>query len=494
VVSLADRSPAGAAGRAGELLSGEPRVLAVGARLFADALAEQVAAVGTVDWRPPPEQLTDQLVRVAADPRRATANQRAVERMRAAGATLVDVAPAGELLGLAPGEFCHAGPPIDWERASGPMRGALVGAMLLEGLAAGPQDAERRLAAGRGVGWRPCHALGGVGPMAGVVSPSMWVWVVRDEVHGNTSWCTLNEGLGKVLRYGAYAPEVIERLRWMSTVLGPALRVALRSRGPVDLKALIGQMLHMGDEGHNRNRAGTLMLLRELLPALAQAGLPGADLAEVARFIGGNDHFFLNLVMPAAKLSARAAAGLPGCTVVTAMARNGTDFGIQVSGTGDTWYTGPAAVPRGLFLGGYGPADANPDIGDSAITETAGLGGFAMAGAPAIVRFVGGTVADALRTTREMYEITVAENPAYTLPILDFRGVPTGVDVSLVLRTGILPQINTGIAGRVAGTGQVGAGLVNPPAECFVAGLAGLAASAEPGPRAGSGDSTVDPQ
>ena len=278
-----------------------------------------------------------------------------------------------------------------------------------------------------------------------------------------------------MLRYGAYGPEVVERLRWMGDVLGPALQAALRAHGPVDVRALVGQMLTMGDEGHNRNRAGTLMLLRDLLPDLVESGLPSPDVARVARFIGGNDHFFLNLVMPAAKLQAAAAAGIPGSTVVTAMARNGTDFGIQLSGTGGAWFTGPAAVPAGLFLGGYRPEDANPDIGDSAITETAGLGGFAMAGAPAIVRFVGGTVSDALRTTREMYEITLAENPAYPLPVLDFRGAPTGIDATLVLRTGIRPQINTGIAGRVAGTGQVGAGLVNPPLECFTAAISALA-------------------
>jgi hypothetical protein len=354
------------------------------------------------------------------------------------------------------------------------MRGALVGAMLLENLAADPASARRALAAGE-VDLVPCHSLGGVGPMAGVVSPSMWVFVLRDDTHDRTSWCTLNEGLGAVLRYGAYAPEVIARLRWMGAVLGPALQGAVRAHGPVDIKAIIGQMLAMGDEGHNRNRAGTLMLLRDLLPHLIHSGLSSVDLAEVTRFIGGNDHFFLNLVMPAGKLQTQAAAGIPGSTVVTAMARNGTDFGIQVSGTGDAWFTGPAAVPEGLFLGAYGPGDANPDIGDSAITETAGLGGFAMAGAPAIVRFVGGTVSDALRTTREMYEVTIAENPAYAIPVLDFRGAPTGIDVTLVLRTGVLPQINTGIAGRVAGTGQVGAGLVNPPQECFIAAVHALA-------------------
>jgi hypothetical protein len=459
------------------LLSEEPRVVTAGADLLAEALTAQALPHTPVTWQPPPAGTADALATVLADPRRAAANTEAAGRMLAAGAQLVDVRPAGEVVGLVPGQFCHAGPPIDWDRASGPLRGALIGAMLFEGLAADPADAERVLAAG-GVDLEPCHARGGVGPMAGVVSPSMWVFVLRDEVPDRTSWCSLNEGLGAVLRYGAYGPEVIERLRWMSAVLGPALQRAVRAHGPVDVKALVGQMLAMGDEGHNRNRAGTLMLLRDLIPDLASVGLPSSEVADVARFVGGNDHFFLNLVMPAAKLQTAAAAGIAGSTVVTAMARNGTDFGIQVSGTGDRWFTGPAGTPQGLFLGAYGPDDANPDIGDSAITETAGLGGFAMAGAPAIVRFVGGSVADALRTSREMYGITVAENPAYALPILDFRGAPTGIDVTLVLRTGLLPQINTGIAGRVAGTGQVGAGLVTPPLSAFVDAVRALAAAA----------------
>jgi hypothetical protein len=463
------------------LLTGEPIVVATGAESLAAALADQAVRFVSVEWRPPYPGTEHDLERLFADPRRAGANTEAAARMLAAGASLVDVRPAAEVIGLARGQFCHAGPPVDWNRASGPMRGALIAAMLLEGLASDPEDAAARLAAGRlsdgtSIELAPCHDRGGVGPMAGVVSPSMWVWVLRDEVHGTSSWCTLNEGLGKVLRYGAFAPDVIERLRWMQDVLAPSLAAALHATGPIDVKALIGQMVQMGDEGHNRNRAGTLMLLRDLLPPLVdQAGLSTAETARVARFIGGNDHFFLNLVMPAAKLQSVAAAGIPGSTVVTVLTRNGTDFGIQVSGTGDQWFTAPATVPEGLFLGSYGPGDANPDIGDSAITETIGLGGFAMAGASAIVRFVGGTVPDAMRTTNEMYEITVAENPAYALPVLDFRGAPTGIDVTRVVRTGILPQINTGIAGRVAGTGQVGAGLVKPPMECFVAALHALA-------------------
>jgi hypothetical protein len=467
------------------LLSAPPTVVTAGAELFGAALAAQVAQYTPVAWQPPREDSVAALAKVLADPRRQAANQDGVARMLAAGAQLVDVRPAAQVIGLEPGAFCHAGPPITWDRASGPMRGALIGAMLLENLADNPADARRRLAARDGVELVPCHALGGVGPMAGVVSPSMWVFVLRDEVHDRTSWCTLNEGLGAVLRYGAYSPDVIDRLRWMAAILGPALQKAVRRHGPVDIKTIIAQMLAMGDEGHNRNRAGTLMLLRDLLPDLLACGLLSTDLVDLTRFIGGNDHFFLNLVMPACKLQTQAAAGIPGSTIVTAMARNGTDFGIQVAGTGDAWFTGPAAVPEGLFLGRYGPDDANPDIGDSAITETAGLGGFAMAGAPAIVRLVGGSVTDALRTTQEMYEITLAENPGYALPILDFRGVPTGIDATLVLRTGILPQINTGIAGRVAGTGQVGAGLVNPPIECFVAAVNALAGTGSVTPAPG---------
>ncbi|HEU4491621.1 MAG TPA: DUF1116 domain-containing protein [Jiangellales bacterium] len=467
---------AAAPGAAADLLTGPPGVVSAGAGLLAEALRAQAVEVIEVEWQPPPSAAEDALAAVTADRRRPAANRRALEAMLAAGAVLVDVRPAGAALGLQPGQLLHAGPPLAWDRASGPMRGALIGAMLLEGQAADPGEAERRLASGE-VEFEPCHHRGAVGPMAGVVSPSMWVFELRDEVHDRTAWCSLNEGLGRVLRYGAYGPEVIDRLRWMSEVLGPALQVAVQRHGPVDVRSLIAQMVQMGDEGHNRNRAGTLMLLRDLLPDLVESGLPSGDVARVARFVAGNDHFFLNLVMPAGKLITSAAAGIPGSTVVTTMARNGTDFGIQVSGTGDRWFTAPALTPDGLFLGSYGPEDANPDIGDSSITETMGLGGFVMAGAPAIVRFVGGTVPDAVRTSQLMYEITVGENPTFAVPALDFRGAPTGIDVTRVVRTGILPQINTGMAGRVAGTGQVGAGLVTPPAECFTLALDALAAA-----------------
>ena len=464
-------------------MSSPTHVVSVGADLLADAVAAQATGVTRVDWRPPMPGTETDLATVAADPLRLDANRRALAAMLGVTARLVDVAPAAEVLGLERGQFLHAGPPITWGRASGPLRGALMGGAALEGLVEDPEDSVALFESGRGVSLEPCHHHRAVGPMAGVVTPSMWMFVLEDPATGARTHCSLNEGLGKVLRYGAYSPEVLTRLAWMRDVLGPLLRTAVRAvaadGGGVDVTGILTQMLQMGDEAHNRNRAGTLMLLRDLSPALVggaeSAGFATGDVAEALRFVGGNDHFFLNLAMPACKLALDAARGTEGSTMVVAMARNGTDFGIQVAGTGDEWFTGPAQVADGLFLGDYGPEDANPDIGDSAITETAGIGGFAMATAPAIVRLVGGSVPDALATTRRMHEITLGENPRWTVPVLEFQGVPSGIDVTRVCRTGILPQINTGMAGARAGVGQVGAGLVTPPAEIFPAALSRLA-------------------
>jgi Protein of unknown function (DUF1116) len=464
------------------LLRREPHVLSAGLDLLAAAAAEQAVRVTRVDWAPPMAGTEDDLVPVLIDPRRTAANALAIERMLSVRAQLVDVVPASTALGLETGEFLHAGPPIDWSRAGGPLRGALMGAAVFEGLADTP-EAAAALADRDGLALAPCHSRGAVGPMAGVISPSMWLLVLENPATGRRSYCSLNEGLGKVLRYGAFSPDVHDRLTWLAAVLGPLLAAAVRRHGPVDVTAILAQMVQMGDEAHNRNRTGTLMLLRDLLPSMVESGFSSTDVARAAAFIGGNDHFFLNLAMPACKLALDAARDIPGATMVVAMARNGTDFGIQVSGTGDAWFTAPALTPQGLFLGSYGPGDASPDIGDSAITETAGLGGFAMAAAPAIARLVGGTAADALATTRRMREITLAEHPLFQIPALEFRGTPVGIDVTLVTRTGILPQINTGMAGKVAGTGQVGAGLVTPPAEVFPDALRALAIRSRPDAR-----------
>ncbi|MDH3402415.1 MAG: DUF1116 domain-containing protein [Acidobacteriota bacterium] len=311
--------------------------------------------------------------------------------------------------------------------------------------------------------------------MAGVTSASMQVYVVEDAVHERRAFSTLNEGYGKVLRYGAFAPEVLDKLRWMNEVMAPMLEIALAESGGIDLRALIAEALHMGDEGHNRNKAGSLLYLRQLAPAVQKTATDAAAAANVLAFLGDNALSVLNPVMAACKLMAEAGSGVEGSTVVTTMARNGTDFGIRVSGLGERWFTAPAEVPDGLYFPGFTSADANPDIGDSTITETAGIGAFAMAAAPAIVNFVGGAPEDALAATLEMYEITVAEHRQLTIPALGFRGSPLGIDIRKVVELGMTPRVNTGIAHRKAGVGQVGAGLVRPPMAIFEEALVAFA-------------------
>ena len=394
-------------------------------------------------------------------------NRIAVERMTAAHPRLVGVERALDAVpGMRPDLILHAGPPLEWPRMSGPLRGAILGALIYEGLAPDEAGAASLVERGR-VEFDSCHHHATVGPMAGVVSASMRVYVVRDETHGGSAFSTLNEGYGKVLRYGAFAPEVLARLRWINETMAPLLAAALAEGGGIDLRALIAEALQMGDEGHNRNRAGSLLYLRALAPAVTR--IPGSeeDKAEVLKFLGDNALSVLNPVMAACKTMADAGRDVEGSTIVTAMARNGTDFGIRVSGLGDRWFTAPSIVPDGLFFPGYGPADANPDIGDSTITETAGIGAFAMAAAPAITSFVGGSARDAMDSTLEMYEITAAEHPSFQIAALGFRGTPVGIDVRKVVELGIPPRVNTGIAHRLPGVGQIGAGLVRPPMEIF---------------------------
>ena len=456
------------------LLGGPPRVVNIGVDLFATTLAARDVPAVHVDWRPPAggdPRLAAVLARL--DRRREAidrANATALERLTNGAPFLVDCRPAREALDLPDRTVLHSGPPIAWERISKPVRGAILGAIRYEGWAAN-DDAARELVERGDVRLDPCHHHAAAGPMAGVLTPSMPVFVVENRAYGTRGHATINEGLGKVLRYGAHSADVLERLRWMEEALGPALGRALREAGGLDVRALIAQAVQMGDECHNRNRAASALLLKALAPHVAALDRPAAERARLLAVPGANDHFFLNVAMAACKAALDAAHGVPRSTLVTAMARNGTDFGIRVSGLGDRWFTAPAETPIGLYFAGFGAGDANPDIGDSAITETAGLGGFAMAGAPAIVEFVGGTPADALAATRLMYEITLGESDAYRLPALDFRGTPTGIDLRLVVQTGVLPQINTGIAHRAPGIGQIGAGLVKPPIECFEAAL-----------------------
>lgn len=461
-------------------------VISVGVGAFDGALMNYGVGVTRVEWRPPGSgdpglswalaQLSDDF---ASGPSSGgdihAANQKAVGRLLDARPTLVGLMRASDVWAGAGRRLLHAGPPIEWSRMCGPMRGALIGATLFEGWADTSAQAEILLAGGD-IALEPCHHSGAVGPMAGVISPSMSVWVVRDATSGRLAYSNLNEGLGPVLRFGAFGPEVIDRLRWMEAVLAPTLRSALSVEAEgVDLKTILAQALQMGDDGHNRNVAATSLMFRILAPRLLASDCDRHDVEATLRFIDANNHFFLNLSMAAAKVALDAAHGVPGSSLVTAMARNGVEFGIRVSGLGDRWFTAPADVPDGLFFPGYSAAEANPDMGDSAITETAGVGGFAMGTAPALVQFVGGTAEDALGYTREMMEITLARNSAYSLPPLGFTGTPTGIDLRRVVDTGILPVINSGIAHREAGVGQIGAGIVRAPMGCFESALLALA-------------------
>ena len=462
------------------LFKSELQVVNFGMTAFKDALAAVGAKAVQVDWKPPMDVSPAATERIAAARAKIEkANAKAMQKILSAQPCLVGLERALDVIpGMKKNLILHAGPPVTWERMCGPMRGAIMGALMYEGMAKSAKEAEK-LAASGAIRYAPCHEHRSVGPMAGIISASMPVFVLVNEAHGNKAYCTMNEGLGKVLRYGAYGDDVIRKLKWMETVLYPVLKKAVKKVGRVDLKNIIAQALHMGDEVHNRNRAGTSLLYRAIAPAIVTTCDDPKNAADVLNFINGNDHFFLNLSMPASKASLDAARGMPSSSVAVVMARNGTDFGVQLAGTGDAWFTGPADVPDALFFPGYTRADANPDIGDSAITETNGLGGFAIAAAPAIVQFVGGTTDDALRYTRTMYGITAAENNAYQVPYLNFRGTPTGIDAVKVVENNILPFIDTGVAHRKPGVGQIGAGVLNAPAEPFKKAYEGLAGRME---------------
>ncbi len=395
------------------------------------------------------------------------ANEISVGRMMAARPILKTVASARDVIaGMRDNLLLHAGPPITWQRASGPMRGAIVGALLYEGLATDWVGAERLITSGE-IDLEPCHEHSAVGPMAGVTSASMQVYVLENVTHGNMAYSNLNEGYGKVLRYGAYSEEVLHKLRWINDVMGPILAGALAMSDGLDIRALLAESLHMGDEGHNRNKAGSVIFTSRLAPSIVKAAGDAAVASAVLKFLGENALSVLNPVMAACKAMADAGHGVEGSTIMTAMARNGTDLGIRVSGLGDRWFTGPVGRPVGLYFTGFTADDASGDIGDSTITETAGIGAFAMAAAPAIVTFVSGTPEMAMNTTLAMYEITTAEHTAFSIPVMGFRGTPVGVDIRKVVELGVRPQINTGIAHKDAGVGQIGAGLVLPPMNVF---------------------------
>lgn len=405
------------------------------------------------------------------------ANAEAFKRVLDSKPMWVDIQKAIDIIPeMKKNMILHSGPPISWDRMCGPQRGAVIGALIYEGLAKTPEEAEKLAASSNGeIIFDSCHHHNTVGPMAGVVSASMPVIVTENETFGNRAFNTLNEGIGKVLRMGAYSPDVIERLKWLENTMGPILQKAIRRAGKIDLKNIIAQALGMGDELHNRSRAASFLLFAQIAPYICETMTDVTKTNEVLRFMESNIHTFLGFAMTSAKCTLDTLKNIEASTVVRVMARNGTDWGIQVAGLGDEWFTAPSPVPDVLLFPGFTKDDVNPDIGDSAIMEAYGLGGLAIAAAPAIIKFVGGNMKLSITKTLAMYEITVGEHNIYQIPFLDFRGTPTCVDIRKVVEKNIPPFVDTGVAHRKPGIGQVGAGLVDAPMECFKKAVIGFA-------------------
>jgi Protein of unknown function (DUF1116) len=447
----------------------------VGLEALGAAVRAQGGAAVDVDWRPPAGgepasvRLLEQLWGVHGDLVEA-ANAAAVARIERTRPRAVAVVPARETIpALRDRRLLHAGPPIAWERVCDPQRRALVAACRFEGWADDDRAAERLLAEGD-VALASGNEHGHVGPMTGVCSPSMPVWVVED---GDArAFSTLNEGPGRTLWFGVGDDEAVRRLEFLRDRLGPVLARAIERIGPVDVLDLAAQGLQMGDELHMRSQATTNLLLKLLLPAFAAGGGE-----EEARFLAGNHLFFLNLTMAAARCASLAAAGERGSTVVTLIARNGTDMGLQLAGLPGRWFTAPAApVQDALLREGHGLADAARDIGDSAVIECIGLGGMALAAAPVTAAFFGGTASEAAARTLRMADVCVARSERFRIPALDFAGTPVGIDARLVVELGITPQVATGVLHVASGAGQIGAGVAHQPVEPFRAALEALAA------------------
>ncbi len=468
------------------LLSQAPSVLNIGIDGFNDSIRHHGGQVEHLPWRPPGNAdpvLAWNLARLMDDARISAANAEACKRIIQSRPLWEDIALRAdsvwpEMKGTR--LLLHAGPPVAWDAMCGPMHGAMVGAVLYEGWAKTPEQAQKMLARGD-IEFAQCHDFSAVGPMTGIISASMPLIQVRDATHGNVAYTNINEGIGRCLRFGANGPDVLQKLKWFEDVLAPVLKAAVRHNfdktGGIDLKAIQSQALLMGDEVHSRNAASTALFFMALAVPLAaeHKGLSQTQIHQSLDFVAKTSQFFLNYSMASCKAIMDAAHGVPFSSVVTATARNGTETGLRISGLGQQWFSATSDLPQGLFFPGFKQEDACPDIGDSAITETAGFGGCSFAASPALTLLAGGSVSDAVRYSREMYEITVTKNPALSLPALDFEGAPCGIDVRKVVDTGIRPVVTTGIAHKQAGVGQIGAGIVRVPMACYAKALDAMA-------------------
>lgn len=465
-----------------KMLSEKPKIINIGLKSFAEVAEQFGCEAVQYDWMPPAGGNVE-LIKTLNFLRNYEgfdideANRAVIAKVVASQPVIKNVVLAKTVIKeLNEGKvILHAGPPIEYKNMPDPVQGSCVGAVLFEEWADNEADARKLLESGE-VKFIPCHHVKAVGPMGGITSANMAVFVVENVTDGNEAYCTMNEGIGKVLRFGAYSEEVVERLRWMRDILGPTLGRAIQELGGINVNPLVAKAIAMGDEFHQRNIAASLAFLKEVAPVITKLEMDEKDRYDVIKFLSDTDQFFLNIMMASGKAVMDGARTLTEGTIVTAMCRNGVEFGIRIAGMGDEWFTGPVNVPQGLYFTGYDGEDACPDMGDSAITETFGVGGMAMIAAPAVTRFVGaGGYEDALRTSTEMTEITIDRNPNFIVPNWNFQGICLGIDARLVVEKGITPVINTGIAHKIAGYGQIGAGTVHPPVECFEKAVAAYA-------------------
>ena len=452
-------------------LPDEVRAVNVGLDVFAEAVREQGGRAVDVEWRIPAggkPRLVRALTRLLG-PRAGSideANREVVRRLDRSAPALVGVgSAAAEVPGMGERTILHPGPPLEWEEFCDPLRRSVQAAVMAEGWAGTPEEAQALVDRGE-ADLQPANHHAASIPMASSLGPSAPVLIVEDREGGRRAYAGINQGPGKTPWFGVDSPEAVERLTFLRDAAAPILDAAIRAADPIDVFSFAAQGLQMGDDAHMRTQAASNLLIRHLLPHLA--GTDDPRRADVARFLAGNHLFFLNVVMAAARAATDWAAEVRGASIVTGMARNGTTFGIRVGALGDQWFVASAPpVEDSLFHGDFVPDDGAPDIGDSAILELVGLGGAAAAASPAVAAFVGGRMADAVARTEDMARICAGSSSRLKLPFLDYRGAPLGVDLRSVVELDIPPAINTGILHRSEGLGQVGAGVARAPIECF---------------------------